>query len=68
VASEASSPSDVMNTREYMAEVTPMSRTRPARRANAPDSLSGRPNSFTSRAPETLNRSVITCPISPLRR
>ena len=54
-----------MNTREYIACVTPMSRTRPALCENESDSWSGRPNSLTSSAPETLKRSVIICPISP---
>ena len=49
-----------------MAVTTPMSRTLAAREANAPDSSRGRPNSFTSIAPATLNRSVIVEPISAL--
>ena len=65
MASDASRPSDDMNTREYIACVTPMSRTRPALSENESDSCSGRPKSLTSNAPETLNRSVIICPISP---
>ena len=36
-----------------------MSRTRPARSRNSADSRSGLPNSFTSRAPDTLKRSVM---------
>ena len=36
-----------------------MSRTRPARSWKSADSRSGLPNSFTSRAPETLKRSVM---------
>ena len=36
-----------------------MSRTRPARSPNERDSSAGRPNSLTSSAPDTLNRSVI---------
>ena len=36
-----------------------MSRTRPARSPNERDSSAGRPNSLTSSAPATLNRSVI---------
>ena len=51
-----------------MADVTPMSRTLPARLEKASASVSGRPNSLTSRAPETLKRSVIIWPISPFRR
>ena len=54
------------NTWPYMAVTTPMSRTLAAREANAPDSSRGRPNSFTSIAPATLNRSVIVEPISAL--
>ena len=42
-----------------MADCTPMSRTRSARLANRSASASGRPNSFTSNAPATPNRSVI---------
>src|SRR4029079_9504297 len=42
-----------------MADTTPMSRTRPARSPNERDSSAGRPNSLTSSAPDTLNRSVI---------
>ncbi len=56
-----------MKTRPYMAEDTPISRTRPALRAKASDSTSGRPNSFTSRAPATLKRSVMVCPMAPFR-
>jgi hypothetical protein len=37
----------------------PLSRTAPARSLNSLASASGRPNSFTSRAPDTLNRSVM---------
>ena len=48
-----------MKMRAYMAWVTPMSRTRPALSSNEPRSSSGRPNSLTSSAPETLNRSVM---------
>ena len=55
-----------MKKRAYMAWVTPMSRTRPARRSNAPRSSSGRPNSLTSRAPDTLKRSFMVLFISAL--
>ena len=48
-----------MKKRAYMAWVTPMSRTRPAFCSNSSRSWAGRPNSLTSRAPETLKRSVI---------
>ena len=50
-----------------MAEVTPMSRTRPARWRNDSNSSVGRPNSLTSRAPDTLNRSVMVLFIDALR-
>ena len=56
-----------MKTRPYMAEVTPMSRTRPARSRNDAASSAGRPNSETSSAPETLNRSVVVEFIEALR-
>ena len=55
------------NTRPYIALRTPMSRTRPARREKSSASSSCRPNSFTSSAPATLNRSVIVVFISLLR-
>ena len=55
------------NTREYMALRTPMSRTRPARSEKSPASSSCRPNSFTSSAPATLNRSVMVLFIEALR-
>ena len=42
-----------------MACWTPMSRTRAARSAKRAASTSGRPNSLTSSAPATPNRSVI---------
>ena len=45
----------------------PMSRTRPARSEKAPLSSGSRPNSLTSSAPATLNRSVIVVFISALR-
>ena len=49
-----------------MAIRTPMSRTRDARFENACASSSGRPKSLTSRAPATLNRSVIWVLMSAL--
>ena len=55
------------NTAEYMALRTPMSRTRPARSEKSAASSSWRPNSFTSSAPATLNRSVIVLFIEALR-
>ena len=58
--------SAAMKNRAYMAWVTPMSRTRPALDSNSERSSSGRPNSFTSRAPDTLNRSFIVLFISAL--
>ena len=45
----------------------PMSRTRPARLANPSVSSLGRPNSLTSWAPDTLNRSVMVAFIEALR-
>jgi hypothetical protein len=59
VASEAVSNSATMNTRAYMACVTPMSRTRPALRSNPAVSCLGWPKSLTRSAPATLNRSVM---------
>ncbi len=56
-----------MKNRAYMAWVTPMSRTRPAFCSNSSRSSSGRPNSLTSRAPETLNRSFMVLFIWALR-
>ena len=53
-----------MKTRVYIAWVTPMSRTRPARSAKTRDSWFGSPNSLTSSAPDTLKRSVIVVFIS----
>ncbi len=55
-----------MKNRAYMAWVTPMSRTRPALDSKAWRSSSGRPNSLTRRAPETLNRSFMVLFISAL--
>jgi hypothetical protein len=43
-----------------------MSRTRPARASNSALSDWGFPKSFTSNAPETLNRSVIVVFITAL--
>ena len=48
----------------YIAVTTPMSRTRAARPANTPASSRGRPNSLTSIAPATLNRSVMVDPMA----
>ena len=48
-----------MKTRPYIAVVIPMSRTRPARSPNDSASTSRRPNRMTSKAPDTLNRSVV---------
>ena len=45
--------------RPYIACRMPMSRTRLARSANRRASSSGRPNSLTSNAPATPNRSVM---------
>jgi hypothetical protein len=58
-ASEATSSIATKNVREYMADCTPMSRTRSARSLNRCASVSGRANSFTRSAPATPNRSVI---------
>ena len=55
-----------MNVRVYMALFTPMSRTRPALSRELVRSWSGRPNSFTSRAPDTLKRSVMVAFIAAL--
>ena len=52
---------------EYMALRTPMSRTRPARPEKSAASSSWRPNSLTSSAPATLNRSVMVLFIEALR-
>lgn len=53
------SPIITMNHREYIAERMPMSRTATARVANSSVSRSWSPNSLTSWAPDTPNRSVI---------
>ena len=60
-------PSAVKKSRLDIACFTPMSRTAWARSANSACSLSGAPNSFTSMAPATLNRSVIRLPSSAFR-
>ena len=52
-----------MKTAEYMAWVTPMSRTRPAFFSKPATSSSPWPNSLTRRAPETLKRSVMVLTI-----
>ena len=44
----------------------PESRTAPDRRENSRDSSPGRPKSLTSRAPDTLNRSVMLALMSAL--
>ncbi len=67
VASAATSVSAVKNHRFAIAMRIPMSRTRRARPANSDASSCGRPNSLTSRAPETLKRSVICELISAFR-
>ncbi len=56
-----------MNTRVYMACVTPMSRTRPALSSKLWISRMGSPKSFTRSAPATLKRSVIIEVILALR-
>ncbi len=56
-----------MKNRAYIAWVTPMSRTRAAFDSNSDRSCCGRPNSFTSMAPATLNRSFIVLFICALR-
>ena len=50
----------------YIAVTTPMSRTRAARSRNASLSSARVPNSLTSIAPATLNRSVMVEPSSAL--
>src|SRR6266536_940000 len=52
------------NTRPYMAVTTPMSLTLAARPAKTSDFSPWRPNSLTSIAPATLNRSVMVEPIA----
>ena len=56
-----------MNTVRYIAWVTPMSRTRPAFSSKVRTSRIGWPNSFTTRAPATLKRSLIIEVIDALR-
>ena len=51
----------------YMADVTPMSRTRPARSENAASSSGGLPKSLVSNAPATLKRSLMVAVIAALR-
>ena len=60
------SPSATNSTREYIAVVMPMSRTRPARSAKLSRSRSWLPNSFTTSAPATLKRSAIVLFIDAL--
>ena len=67
VASDAVSIKAAKKMRLYMAEVTPMSRTRPALASNVPVSARGWPNNFTSKAPATLKRSLMVVFISALR-
>ncbi len=67
MASAATRVSEVKKTRPYIAESTPMSRTRAARPRKDSASAPGRPKSFTSSAPATLNRSVIVAFIDALR-
>ena len=67
VASAAVRVSAAMKNRAYMAWVTPMSRTRPALLSKASRSSFGRPNSLTSRAPDTLKRSFMVLFIWALR-
>ena len=65
VASEATRVSAVKKTRPYIAGDRRRCRARAAARpANIADSSSGRPYSLASIAPATLNRSVISEPIS----
>jgi hypothetical protein len=67
VASAATVVSETKKTRPYIALVIPMSRTRPALSRNERSSTSGRPKSLTSRAPETLKRSVMLLVIEAFR-
>ena len=53
-------PKAMKNVRPYRALRTPISRTFPAVEPNPSRSWSWRPNSFTSSAPDTFSRSVIT--------
>ena len=56
-----------MNTVRFIAILIPASRTLAARSEYSRSSRRGLPNSLTSRAPATLNRSVIRLPMSALR-
>ena len=56
-----------MNTVRFRAMLTPASRTLAARSAYSRSSRAGLPKILTSRAPATLNRSVIRLPMSALR-
>jgi hypothetical protein len=58
--------SAVKKVRPYMADTTPMSRTRAARPRKDSASAFGRPKSLTSSAPATLNRSVMVAFIDAL--
>ena len=51
----------------YMPDVTPMSRTRPARSAKPASSSAGRPKSLVRRAPATLKRSLMVAVMAALR-
>ncbi len=66
VARAGMSMSVALKTRVISAMRTPRSRTRPALLANWSSSSARRPNSLSSMAPPTLNRSVIELPISAL--
>ncbi len=66
MASAATRVSAVKKVRPYIADSTPMSRTRAARERKDSTSASGRPNSLTSSAPATLNRSVMVAFIEAL--
>ncbi|CAB4734884.1 unannotated protein [freshwater metagenome] len=55
------------NARLYIALLTPMARTLSARDANSSRSRLWRPNNLTTRAPDTLNRSVICVFMAELR-
>ncbi len=66
VASDAITVNETNSTVRFIAIVTPMSRTRPARTAYSSSSRLGSPKSLTSKAPPTLNRSVIREPSSAL--
>ena len=66
VARAATRVNAAMNVDRFSAMLMPISRTREARSAYSARSRSGLPNSFTSSAPATLNRSVIREPRSAL--